>query len=878
MFPGRRWCMALSLLVMGAGLPTIAMPSALAAPGCSGSVVAGSTYTCGPLGSNSVQVTVPAGVASITVIADGGGGGKNASLGNGGSGARVTASINVTPGEVLTVYVGSGGGAGLGGAGNVGGTGYGAGGNGGPYYGDGFGGGYGGGGGGSSAVLVGGDDTVVAGGGGGGGNLYGGSAGAAAGGSGGSGGIAGNGSVCAVGGGGGNSDGLGAGGSRSGSGVTSASTSGYAGAGGNGTYGAGGASSGGGGGGGGYGGGGPGNWNGPYGCVNAGGGGAGGSFGPAGASFGSAGNAGGVATSGAGGDGQVAITFVAAPATTPGPPTDLVFSDVFTTGMTLYWSPPASDGGSPLLWYAVSIDDSLTPPVHISDDTVTDPVFTKTGLTAGHTYNVSVTAVNAIGASTALTGSQMTDTPGTPTGPATGVTFPNRTSTTITVAWTAPTPVVGWPTLGYQVRVNGGPLTWSPTTSYVASGLTPATSYTFDVYVVNGAGSSAAATGSQSTYPQVPGAPTDLLFSGVDDTSITATWTAPVSNGGAAITNYWVTVDGGASVSVPSTTYTATGLAPSTWHSFSITAFNSQGSSLPLTGSRSTTAPPNSPMITATSTTVGSSSTVTLTNYPASTDETVVVTAPDGSVSTLSVAVNGSGSGSVAYTPAQAGTYRLMTDPNPRSTTFVASAAPGPGPGPGPTPVPPSAPTFVTAEPGDASATLTWRVPADPGSSGVTSYEVTSSPAGGVCTTQAPTLTCNVTGLTNGTAYTFTVRALNAAGWGPWSTASNTVTPQASPLPPTPSITITGSRGSGSDAQMVRVEGLAMHLQSQQVRAWVRLAGQESYREGITVLVGSDSRFTWQRRAGRKVYVYFVGDGVRSNRVIIPARVSAPVP
>jgi titin len=857
---------------MGASLPMIALPVALAAPNCSGSVAAGATYTCSPSGSGPVQVTVPAGVASITVVADGGGGGKNASLGNGGSGARVAASISVTPGEVLTVYVGSGGGAGLGGGGNVGGTGYGAGGNGGPYYGEGFGGGYGGGGGGSSAVLVGGDDTVVAGGGGGGAYLYGGSAGAAAGADGGSGGVAGTGSVCAVGGGGGNINGLGAGGSRSGSGVTSASTSGYAGAGGSGTYGAGGASSGGGGGGGGYGGGGPGNWNGPYGCVNAGGGGAGGSYGPVGATFGSAGNAGGVSPqSAAGGDGQVMIAFVAAPATVPGAPTDLIFSDVSTTGMTLYWTPPASDGGSVLLNYSVSTDDSTTQ-MHLRDDTVTSPVFSLTGLTPGHTYNFSIRAINAVGASTsALAGSQMTVAPGTPTGPATNLVFSGVTSTSITATWIAPTPVTGWPTLGYQVRVNGGPLTWSPTTSYVVAGLTPATTYTFDVYVVNGAGSSAAVTASLPTYPEVPGAPTNLLFSGVDDTSITATWTAPVSNGGAAITNYWVTVDGGASVSVPSTTYTATGLAPSTWHSFSITAFNSQGSSLPLTGSRSTTAPPNSPMITATATTVGSSSTVTLTNYPASTDETVVVTAPDGSASTLSVAVNGSGSGSVAYTPAQVGTYSLVTDPTARSTTFAATAAPGPGPGPGPAPVPPSAPTFLTAEPGDASATLTWRIPDDPGSSGVTSYEVTSSPAGGVCTTQAPTLTCNVIGLTNGTAYTFTARARNASGWGPWSSGSNVVTPTAPPAPPVPSITITGSRGVGAESHRVYVDGTAMHLASPQVQAWVRLAGRRSYRQGITVPVGSDSRFTWKRTTGKKTYVYFMSGDVRSNRVVIPA-------
>lgn len=859
----RRGAMVLALALVGALLPLIVSSPASASPSCTGSIAAGSTYTCTPSGGGYVQVTVPAGVASITVVADGGGGGKNAGLGNGGSGARVTASIPVTAGKVLTVYVGAGGGAGLGGSGNVGGTGYGAGGNGGPYYGEGFGGGYGGGGGGSSAVLVGSDDTVIAGGGGGGGAYFGGSASAVAGGSGGGGGVAGNGSPCAVGGGGGNAAGSGSAGSTSGTGNPSASSAGLAGTGGGGIYGAGGASSGGGGGGGGYGGGGAGNWNGPYGCVNAGGGGAGGSFSSQAATFGSAGNAG---LAGAGGDGQVAITFVSA-GTAPGAPTDLIFSAVDDTSMTVYWTPPANDGGSPVLRYLVSIDDSGVG--HLSDDTVTNPVFTKTGLTAGHTYSVSITAVNAIGVSTALSGSQMTTTPGTPTGPATGITFPDRTSSTVTVSWTPPTPVVGWPTLGYQVSVNGGLLTWSDDTTYTAGGLTPATRYTFDVYVVNGAGRSVAATGDDTTYATVPGAPTNLVFTATDDTSITMTWTAPASNGGAAITNYFVSVDDSASVWVPSTTYAATGLAPSTWHSFSITAFNGQGSSQPLTGSRSTTAPPNSPMITATATTVGSASTITLTGFPASTDETVVVTAPDGSASNLFVTVNGSGAGTVAYTPSQAGTYGLMTDPYPRSTTFVASAVPGPGPGPGPGPTP-GVPTIT---------------PASQSLAGVVGTAVAATTAFRLSNfTQAPTFTVSpalpaglaidaTTGVVSGTptqSHPSTDHTVTATAGGATATSILSVAVTAAPV--TPSMVVVGSRDS-ADPRIVRVAGQSTGLAGQQVTPYVRFPTQPAYRAGFArPVIAADGTFAWQRTTARKVYVYFTAGGVRSNRVIVRAR------
>ena len=666
----RRTALALSVVILG--VLAVLAPATLAAPTCTGSVAAGSTYTCVPSGSGSIQVTVPARVTSISVTADGGGGGKNASLGNGGSGARLTSTVSVTPGAVLTIYVGAGGGGGLGGSGNVGGTGYSAGGNGGPYYGEGFGGGYGGGGGGSSAVLVGSTVAVIAGGGGGGGNYYGGSASAAIGAAGGNGGGA-----CAIGGGGGNAAGSGSAGTSTGTGNSyPGSSSGFTGKGGTGIYGAGGASSGGGGGGGGYGGGGGGNWNGPgNGCTLAGGGGAGGSYGPAGTVYGSAANAGGIATSGAGGDGQVLVSFTAPAATVPNAPTDLIFSDVTTATMTAYWTPPADDGGSTVIGYDVTVNAG--PPTR-----VTSPAIDLTGLTGGSTYAVAITAVNAVGSSaTALTGSQTTSAPGTPAAAATNLVFSSVTSSAITATWTPPTPVAGWPTLGYQVRIDGGPLTWTPTASYTASGLAPGTSYAFSITVVNGAGSSAPLTGNRATLATVPEAPTTLLFSSVTPTAITASWTPPANTGGSTILKYTVSVDGGAAVDVVGTTYTATSLTSSAWHTFSILAVNAIGASASdLFGAASTSAPPGSPQMAATSATVGSPSTVTLTGFTAFSTQTVQVTAPDGTMSFFTVTVGMGGTGTGTYTPSQIGAYSLVTTPTATSATLTATAAPTPTP------------------------------------------------------------------------------------------------------------------------------------------------------------------------------------------------------
>lgn len=89
----------------------------------------------------------------------------------------------------------------------------------------------------------------------------------------------------------------------------------------------------------------------------------------------------------------------------------------------------------------------------------------------------------------------------------------------------------------------------------------------------------------------------------------------------------------------------------------------------------------------------------------------------------------------------------------------------------------PGAPTIGTATPFKASARVTFT-PAGSGGSGVIDYTVTSSPGGITATGKASPITVN--GLTNGVAYTFTVKARNVVGSSAASAASNSVTPLAS--------------------------------------------------------------------------------------------------
>jgi hypothetical protein len=90
----------------------------------------------------------------------------------------------------------------------------------------------------------------------------------------------------------------------------------------------------------------------------------------------------------------------------------------------------------------------------------------------------------------------------------------------------------------------------------------------------------------------------------------------------------------------------------------------------------------------------------------------------------------------------------------------------------------PDPPTGASATAGNASATVTFTAPANNGGSPITSYTVTANDGTSQTGTQSP---ITVNGLTNGTAYTFTVTATNGVGTSAPSAASNQVTPTAPP-------------------------------------------------------------------------------------------------
>lgn len=87
----------------------------------------------------------------------------------------------------------------------------------------------------------------------------------------------------------------------------------------------------------------------------------------------------------------------------------------------------------------------------------------------------------------------------------------------------------------------------------------------------------------------------------------------------------------------------------------------------------------------------------------------------------------------------------------------------------------PGVPTGSVAVAADRAAAVTWTAPTATGGAPVIGYLVTAAPGGRTCTWTSGPTSCVVTGLTNGTSYTFTITATNAHG-------------TSSPSPATPAI------------------------------------------------------------------------------------------
>ncbi|MFZ2654923.1 MAG: fibronectin type III domain-containing protein [Victivallales bacterium] len=351
-------------------------------------------------------------------------------------------------------------------------------------------------------------------------------------------------------------------------------------------------------------------------------------------------------------------------------------------------------------------------------------------------------------------------------------------------------------------------------TSINVAGLTNGTAYTFKVTATNSLGKGPASAASNSvkpaTAPVVPGAPTmGKVTAGIG--LATVAFTAPASTGGSPITSYIVTSVVPAGISFTragsaTTPITVTGLTAGTAYTFAVQASNVAGAG-PVSDTSLAVTPtagvPGAPTI---GTAVRGNTEATVSYLPPKNNGGKPITAY------TAISTPGNITGFVTVSGVSAKPILVTGLLNGTAYTFKVKATNSEGDSPlsaasnkvTPCDVP-GAPTIGTATAGNGQATVTFTAPASTGGGPITLYTVTSSaPVKTATGKKSPII---VTGLTNGTAYTFTVKASNAAGTGVASGATLAVTPKAKIADPTvtgataPVVGATASAAIGATAE-----------------------------------------------------------------------------
>ncbi len=427
---------------------------------------------------------------------------------------------------------------------------------------------------------------------------------------------------------------------------------------------------------------------------------------------------------------------------------------------------------------------------------------TVTGLTNGTEYTFTVRAASGTSASFQITGVASTDTatpavalPAAPT----GLTATAR-SQEVALTWTDPNNITitrydysTYSAQGYPSQILGSNAATTAYTVIILSdggGITliNGTAYPFALRAVNASGDGPWATVT-ATPIAVPTAPANFAATrGSGGGEVALTWNDP---GNVPITGYqyrqkrgnrafgdWTDIDGSGATTV---SHTVTGLSNGREYTFELLAVNASGEgaassdkATPLWPAPNLVATPDHTRVHLewegvpgakdyTLTTIGpgyaSTSLIGLSEPASKVDDTISIDNP---------LTNGD-----EYTFTVWSTTAGGTQTSVKASVEATPVAP---------PLP-AAPTISSATPGDSRVVLKWD---DPGNITITKYQVrwkvkdsddsTYTPRADItspnpyATPPTPPTTYTATGLTNGTTYTFEVRAGNGSGEGPAST------------------------------------------------------------------------------------------------------------
>ena len=347
----------------------------------------------------------------------------------------------------------------------------------------------------------------------------------------------------------------------------------------------------------------------------------------------------------------------------------------------------------------------------------------------------------------------------------------------VVLTWTAVTGATS-----YKVYQDGTALDAAITEpTHTVTGLTAGRQYSFTVSAVSSAGESAqsaAATATPAAAITKPAAPS--VTATPADGQVTLSWTAVA--GAASYKVYQGTSDNEilTGSTITGTSAVVTGLTNVQPYSFWVAAVNSGGSTL-------------SAEVTATPRAAGSPPATAPTGLSATAGVEEVVLAWTAVTGATSYKVYQDGT---ALTAAITMPTHTVTGLSSVQYSFTVSAVNGAGEGPQSSPAAmatptPAVPAGLTAAIGNAQVVLTWT--ASSGNTGVTGYKIRTT--GGIADVDISgreTATGTVTGLTNGTEYSFTIAAVAGSTQSAQSTAVM-ATPLAAPV-----VTASGSRQSGN--------------------------------------------------------------------------------
>jgi hypothetical protein len=483
----------------------------------------------------------------------------------------------------------------------------------------------------------------------------------------------------------------------------------------------------------------------------------------------------------------------------PGAPT-AVEATRGTSSVTVSWTAPATDGGTPVTAYAVE----ATPGTE-GCTTTGALTCTVSGLTNGIEYSFTVAASSNLGTGPSSTPPATATPAGKPTAPTTvGAAIVH--GHLVKVSWSGATGN-GAPVTGYQVMATTAPTVWCTTTGTSCTVvLAPVdVPYDFRVTAFNGVGSSPPST--RSAEALIPGAPAIVgtVVATPGNRFAAVRWPAARTEGTAVLAYKVTSTTGkyGCSVLAPALTCTVTGLTNGTAYAFWVVATNGVGTSTDSSTSNTVT-PATAPFA---PTTVGATrgdgkATVNwnaatangspVTKYTATSSPGTLTCTTTGALScTVTGLTNGKG-----YTFSVVATNTLGSSPRSVSSSPVTPAGA------------PEASTAISAVPGDQSATVRWT-PATGNGTAVSGYTVTSSPGTETCATSGA-LNCVVKGLTNGTAYRFSVVATNGVGPGAPSAGSAAVTPAGVPGAPSGATAVDGDRSAAVTWDPATADGSAI--------------------------------------------------------------------